>query len=164
VRSGEDLTKATRRRDLFLSFDERDTAPLAARLASDLGAAAFAVRFESPRIAAASKDQIQASDAMLALMSPHSVGAGEDEPGHEQSICLEEIAFARFGNPRRPIIPVMAITTRLPLMMYRLHYVDMRRWEEGETVYAEAFDRLVRAIEDALAKANPVSTAGEPDG
>ena len=132
------------RRRLFLSFYPRDTARLATRLSAELEHRAFQVWCEPTRTAERSRELIRASDVVVALLSPGSTSSQTASNG--AVLCLEEIAFARRSDPPRPIVPVMAIACRMPVMLLRSHYIDMLGWDGSDTVYADGVDRLVSAI------------------
>ena len=48
--------------------------------------------------------------------------------GDTDSVCLDEIAFARHKNPPTPIVPVQGDGSEPPLSVFRLDYVDMIGW------------------------------------
>jgi hypothetical protein len=123
---------------IFLSYGRLDTLDLAERLHRDLTARGFRIWQDLQRIRNGWNwdDEIQtglqASRVLLALMSPHSVpstGSIGNADGQD-SVCLDEIAFAR-GACRIPIVPVRAAPCQTPLLIYRLQAVDMTRWRES---------------------------------
>lgn len=120
---------------LYLGFERRETGTLADRLVVDLTASGFAVSgpADSSGVAAA----LAASDVVLTILSPAATSS---------EARLNEIAVARFGDARRPIVPVLAMACELPLMIVRLHYVDLRGWEESGERYAAGLEQIVSAV------------------
>ncbi len=113
-----------------------DGAELALRVRSDLEAVGF-------EIGTSPAD----SDALVAILSPGAVGS---------DVFLAELADARFGAPPRPIVPVMAMGCDVPLIVFRLQYIDMRAWDAPG--YAEAVGKLavgLRRVLDGAAGAEP---------
>jgi hypothetical protein len=97
-------------------------------------------------------DGLRSTQLLVALLSPHAVRRS-GEPGNPDdldSICLDEISFARFARPPRPIVPVMAVACEPPLCIFRLDYVDLCAWRDSEEVYRTGFERLLEAIDAAL--------------
>ena len=129
---------------LFLSFDARDSASLASRLHETLTQRGYAVTGEPVRAPEQTEREIAASDAVIALLSPHAAAS------RTGSTCRDELALARFGDPPRPIIPVMAADCEPPLMIFRLQYVDMREWEQSDPRYEEGVAALLDAISATL--------------
>jgi WD40 repeat protein len=148
------------KRRVFLSYGRRDAKPLADRLALDLARHGFEVWQDVHQIRSGSDwqerivDALRQSDAVVALLSPHAVrlSVGPGNPDNTDSVCLDELSYARFGQPPKPIIPVMAITCEPPFCIFRLDYVDLRTWatEEGETQYQAGLRRLLDSIHAAL--------------
>jgi hypothetical protein len=98
---------------VFLSYGRRDTQPLAERLRADLVERGYDVWQDTERIRSGwDWDEeievgLRRSRALLALLSPHAVrrAGGPGNPDNKDSVCLDEIAYAR-GVCRIPIIPV----------------------------------------------------------
>jgi hypothetical protein len=142
---------------LFLSYGQRDAAELANRLRTDLEALGYEVWQDTRRLYTGTrweneiKNGLRTAQAVIALLSPHSVRVAHDptNPKSDESVCLDEISFARF-ELGRPIIPVMAVPCEPPLSLYRLQYVDMCSWRDSESHYAVSFKHLVDAIDAAL--------------
>ncbi|RPI45219.1 MAG: TIR domain-containing protein [Betaproteobacteria bacterium] len=141
---------------LFLSYGRADASALADRLAHDLAHhqiagqprytpwkdrfALVAGRSWADQIADALRD----TAAMVALMSPHSVRSRADGRSTDDSVCLDEISFARFGA-RKPIVPVLVAPCTPPFEIFRLDYVDFTQWKTPAE-YEAAFARLLDAI------------------
>ena len=144
---------------LFLSYGRRDAEELANRLGTDLNARGYDIWRDTHRICAGADWQIEIEDGLrstalvVALMSPHSVRrrhAKTNDPAELDSVCLDEISYARFATPPKPIVPVMAKQCDPPLCIYRLDYVDLRAWQTSEKQYQRGLVRLLQAIEAAL--------------
>jgi len=151
-------------RRVFLSYGRADAADLADRLAVDLahhgeaGHDQYTVWKDRSRIRAGGAwldtiaGGIRDAEATIAVLSPHAVRtrSGPAAAGDgEDSVCLDEIAYARFGA-RIPVVPVMAVPCEPPLSIFRLDYVDFTRWREPGR-YEVAFRRLLDGIAAALA-------------
>jgi TIR domain/AAA ATPase domain len=143
---------------IFESYGRRDASELAARLRRDLEAREFEVWQDIERLEGGAlwdqqiREALNNSECVVALLSPHATRTGLTAEDELDSVCLDEIAFARFNDPPRPIVPVMALACDPPFVIYRLHCIDMQGWEESEERYQAAFEELVQAIE--LARAN----------
>ena len=115
---------------VFLSYARRDASPLAKSVADFLQDKGYEVWRDRPEIrpGQAFMSEIEAaiakSNVVVALLSPNSVRR-QGEIDHLDSVCLDELAFARFSKPPVPIVPVMAVECRPPLEIYRLDYVDL---------------------------------------
>lgn len=146
--------------NLFLSYGRADASELAERLALDLaqhvvaGQPRYNVWKDRVEILSGASwaDQIAVAlrrvEAVVALMSPHSVRSRGDGRGTDDSVCLDEISFARFGV-QKPIVPVMAIPCTPPFEIFRLDYVDFTQWKTPGA-YESAFARLLEGIAAAL--------------
>ncbi|HEV2369683.1 MAG TPA: toll/interleukin-1 receptor domain-containing protein, partial [Acidimicrobiales bacterium] len=143
---------------LFESYGRRDASDLAERLRADLEARGYEV-WQDLQVNMTGSDWaeviekgIRGSDTVIAILSPHATrrGSDADNPDDADSTCLDEIAFARFGQPPRPIIPVMGIPCQPPLPIYRLDYVDLTGWKDSDDVYRRGLDRLCAGITGAL--------------
>lgn len=138
---------------VFESYGRADAAKLAAQLRRDLEEHSYQVWQDVAELHGGAlwdekiREAMHNSDLVVAILSPHStrtgVGAGDDH----DSVCLDEIALARFGDPPRPIVPVMAIDCEPPLTIYRLHCIDMREWERSDAHYRQALEELLKAID-----------------
>ena len=150
-------TAPTRPR-LFLSYGRSDAAPLANRLRDDLEARGFEVWQDTHQIRtgkeweAEIKDGLRSTQVVVALLSPHAVRRSLDpnSPDNIDSVCLDEISFARFAQPPKPILPVMAVSCVPPFCIFRLDYTDMTQWSQSEDQYRVGFERLLRGLEAAL--------------
>ena len=144
-------------RKVFLSYGRADAAEVADRLEADLARANFKTWRDTHEIRAGRaweekiKEGLVSSDAMVAVLSPHSVRTvGAPGPKVDSdSVCLDEIAFARYSVPRIPIVPAMAKDCEPPLSVFRLHFVDLRRWQEDDA-YAKALAELLEGLEAAI--------------
>ena len=142
---------------IFLSYGRLDTLDLAERLHRDFTARGFRIWQDLQRIRTGWNwdDEIQAglqaSRVLLALMSPHSVRrtGSMGNADRQDSVCLDEIAFAR-GACRIPIVPVRAAPCQTPLLIYRLQAVDMTRWRESAAQYESGLNALCDALATAL--------------
>lgn len=160
---------------LFLSYGRKDADTLAARLLRDLPAHGYRPWRDTRELrpGPAWEEQIeraiQGSRVFLALLSPHSVRHQFAAPTQQQqgsapasvaiveiddSVCLDEIAYARFFE-RVPIVPAMVAPCRPPLSLSRLEYVDFSGWQDEEA-YRKAFDRLLQGLELAIEGRPPV--------
>jgi WD40 repeat protein len=143
---------------LFLSYGRRDAGELAARLKADLEARGYEVWQDTSEIRGGSdwartiEDGLRSTQIVLALLSPHAVRKSRQANSSDDldSVCLDEISFARFTQPSKPIVPVMAVPCEPPFVVYRLDYVDLCQWQESGDQYHAGVQRLVEAVEDAL--------------
>lgn len=153
--SGSERLLAAR---LFLSYGRRDAKDLADRLVTDLGRHGYEVWLDTRQIRAGSqweqeiKDGLRSTQILVALLSPYSVRVASNacDPDDSDSVCLDEISFARFARPPKPIVPIMAAPCEPPLCIFRLDYVDMCAWSASPAHYESGFSRLLTAIEAAL--------------
>ncbi|MDE6617841.1 MAG: toll/interleukin-1 receptor domain-containing protein, partial [Clostridiales bacterium] len=87
------------------------------------------------------QEMITAADVVVLFMTPHSVRKNE-------SVCLDEIAFAR-GN-KTPIIPVMLVDCTPPLLVSRIQWLDFRgSFLDGDIIdenFKKSFCELVEVI------------------
>ena len=140
---------------ILLSYGRRDASDLAVRLKIGLEKLGYAVWQDVEAIKAGTDflDKIAAaikeSDVVVAVLSPHSVRRVGDprNPDNLDSVCIDELSYARFGHPPKPIVPVMAVNCEPPLVIYRLDYIDMTT----EATFAAGMKRLKEALEEALA-------------
>ncbi len=138
---------------IFESYGRSDASELAARLRRDLEAHDFEVWQDIDRLHGGAlwdekiREALSNSEAVVAILSPHATRTGAGSSDRLDSVCLDEIAFARFSDPPRPIVPVMALACEPPLTIYRLHCIDMQGWEADEPRYLAAFDELLRSID-----------------
>jgi len=141
-------------RKLFLSYGRADAAGAAERLEQDLAQANFRCWRDTREIRGGAeweesiKRGLRSSDAMIALLSPHSVRSVAGN-GDSDSVCLDEIAFARYSVPRIPVVPAMIEDCEPPLSIFRLHFVDMRGWQD-DAAYHAALDELRAGLEAAI--------------
>jgi WD40 repeat protein len=141
---------------LFMSYGRRDAGDLAERLKKDLETRyGFEVWMDTRRVRSGRdwqrqiEDGLRSTQVVLALLSPHAVrrrGIGDAE---DDSVCLDELSFARFAKPPTPIVPVMGNPCEPPFCIFRLDYVDLCDWRESEKVYEAGLERIVEAVEEA---------------
>jgi TIR domain len=142
---------------LFLSYGRRDAAELANRLRADLEKLGYEVWQDTRQIRAGKEwedqivDGLRSTQVVIALLSPHAVRRSTDaeSPDNVDSVCLDELTFARYANPPTPIVPVMAVPCEPPFQVFRLDYVTMTKWRDSEDEYRLGFQRLVAGIEAA---------------
>lgn len=136
---------------VFLSYARRDASPLAESVAAFLQDEGYEVWRDRPEIrpGQAFMSEIEAaiakSHVVVALLSPNSVRR-QGEIDHLDSVCLDELAFARFSEPAVPIVPVMAIECRPPLEIYRLDYVDLTRESDRPAGLRRLCDGIAAAL------------------
>ena len=148
---------------LFLSYGRRDAVALANRLRADLEDRGFEVWQDTRQIRTGKeweeeiKDGLRSTQVVVALLSPHAVRRSLDpnSPDSIDSVCLDEISFARFAHPPKPILPVMAVSCEPPFCIFRLDYTDMTQWSQSEDQYRIGFERLVSGLEAALRGESP---------
>lgn len=144
----------------FLSYGRADATLLADKLAQDLSGHGLAghQRYETWKDRVEIKaghswaEQLAAAldsvDAVVAVMTPHSVRSRADGTASSDSVCLDEIFFARF-HAGKPIVPVMGVQCTPPFEIFRLDYVDFTGWQQP-AVYQSALDKLLASITAAL--------------
>jgi hypothetical protein len=117
---------------IFLSYGRADARSIADQLETDLSKQGFQVwrDVNSLRTAAGWDSQIEAaireSNVLLALLSPHATRRQGDPGGAvNDSICLDEIAYARFGPSPVPVVPIMVKETNPPLILIRQQWLDL---------------------------------------
>ena len=114
---------------LFLSYGRADAEELAVRLEADLSLLGFEVWRDRRQIRSGREwdDQIEAglrsSQLVVAVLTPHAV--------REESVCRDELAFARFAC-KLPIVPVLAQQPcEPPFVIFRLDYIDLTAWRDS---------------------------------
>jgi hypothetical protein len=134
---------------VFLSYGRRDASAFADRLEADLAAAGYRVwRDRSDLQAARAWDnQLQAaikrSNLVVAVLTPHAVRANTEE----ESVCLDELAVARFQAPSTPVVPLMLIACEPPFVIYRLQWINFVGTDTDEARYKSALRQLLKTIE-----------------
>jgi WD40 repeat protein len=149
--------KTGERAKLFLSYGRKDAEELAERIDSDLSLLGFEVwRDRRKTRSGFGWDReievgLRSAQLVVALLSPHAVRTAGDmnSPDNTDSVCLDEIAFARFAC-KLPIVPVLAQACEPPLVIFRLDYIDLCAWRDSNHQYERGFRRLVDAIGSAL--------------
>jgi len=150
---------------LFLSYGRRDAAELANRLRGDLEKLGYEIWQDRREIRAGKEweeqiaDGLRSTQVVIALLSPHAVRRATDPNSSDNvdSVCLDELTFARFAAPPTPIVPVMAIPCEPPFAVFRLDYVSMTQWMLSDDEYRRGLERLVAGIE-AAATGKPLPT------
>jgi hypothetical protein len=143
---------------LFLSYVRRDAADLANLLRADLEKLGYEVWQDTRQIRAGREwedqivDGLRSTQVVIALLSPHAVRRSTDPNSSDNvdSVCLDELTFARFTTPPTPIVPVMAIPCEPPFQLFRLDYVTMTKWMQSEAEYRLGFERLVGGNDAAV--------------
>ena len=129
---------------LFLSYGRADAEELAERLEADLLVLGFGVWRDRRKIRSGKEwdDQIEAglrtSQLVVAVLTPHAV--------REESVCQDELAFARFAC-KLPIVPALAEPCEPPFVIFRLDYIDLTAWRDSLDRYKLGFKRLLDAIQ-----------------
>jgi hypothetical protein len=144
------------RNNVFLSYGRMDASELAEKLKADLEVRGFRIWRDVSSLGGATswdgqiERAISGSDLLLALMSPHATRRiGDAASSANDSVCLDEIAYARFGPAPIPVVPVMAVPTQPPLLLIRQQYLDFVG-ALGTPKYTEALDLLVDWIKTAI--------------
>jgi hypothetical protein len=145
---------------VFLSYGRADASELADKLAHDLRHHALGQHehYEVWKDRAEIKsglpwthqivEGLRDAAAMVALLSPHAVRTQGSDPATTDSVCLDEIAYARFGA-KKPIVPAMAVPCEPPFEIFRLDHVDFTGWTEPAK-YPAALERLLDGLRAAL--------------
>ncbi len=146
---------------VFISYGRRDASQLVDRLCIDLTAAGFQVWRDTREIHAGVDwqgeivDGLRSAQVVIAVMTPHSVRTSKTAPDQIDSICLSEIAYARFNPPPQPVVPVLAATCEPPLTLFHLDYVDLCAWSDSESQYQTGLARLINGVRAALRGESP---------
>lgn len=116
---------------IFISYAKKETYELAIRLRNRLSDIdGLTVWIDESLTPAASwaeqiQNEIKRCQLMIVLLSPDvNRPQTEDQP---RSFVLNEIDYAQMLRPRKPIIPVMAQKTELPLQIAGTQYIDLTR-------------------------------------
>ena len=137
-------TPSTEKVSLFLSYGRADAEELAERLEADLSLLGFEVWRDRRKIRSGKEwdDQIEAglrtSQLVVAVLTPHAV--------REESVCRDELAFARFAC-KLPIVPALAEPCEPPFVIFRLDYIDLTAWRDSPDRYKLGFKRLIDVIQ-----------------
>ncbi len=128
---------------LFLSYGRGDAGELAERLEQDLALLGYEVWRDTRKIRSGTEwdDAIEVglrtSQLVVAVLTPHAV--------REESVCRDELAFARFAC-KLPIVPALAAHCEPPFVIFRLDYIDLTAWRDSVEQYKLGFKRLIDAI------------------
>ena len=141
---------------VFISYGRKDASSLAHKLSDELTRRQFDVWLDQSSLRAGRGweqqivDGLSTTQAVVALLSPHSTRQDDRQSG--DSVCLDEIAFARYGPAPVPIVPVLAVRgASIPLTIFRLHYIDFVDALDSEPVFQAQLGQLLSALSDALA-------------
>ena len=156
---------------MFVSYGRKDASEFVDRLVEDLTHAGFHVWHDTAQLRSPRpwdeqiQEALKRADAVIAVLTPHAVRVGR-EAGSDgaESVCLDELAFARFSPPPTPIVPILLIQCEPPFVVYRLQYLDFLGASADETRYQRAFNQLVGTLKAINAGASPThrATAFEP--
>jgi WD40 repeat protein len=151
----QDSQESINRPKVFLSYGRKDSLEVAKRLEQDLEAAGFEVWMDIKKIGSGSlwqqeiENGLREAQVVVSLLSPHAVRrAGDSDP--MDSVCLDEITFARTSSPPTPVVPAMVAPCEPPFIIYRLDYVHLMGWQDSEEAYRKGFERLVSGIHEAV--------------
>lgn len=131
---------------IFISYGTADAMHVAQWLVGRLGERGYDVWWDRHRLPdrvglawdAEIEEAIRSSDAVIALMSPHSV--------RERGECRNEINFA--CDRGRRVVPVLARRCDRPLRINSLQYVDLDNFESlGHDIREAQLSRIIDAIE-----------------
>ena len=115
---------------VFISYGRADASVFVDRLAADLDRAGLKIWRDVAQLRSPHPwdDQIQAalkqSDVVVAVLTPHAVRAVRQPGKADESVCLDELAFARFSPPATPIVPILLRPCEPPFVIYRTQYLD----------------------------------------
>ncbi len=127
---------------IFISYAKIDSRDLALQLRTNIAALPGVTAWMDESLEPASswaaqiQREIDRCDAMLVLVSPDV--NREETDVISASFVLREIDYAQ--QLRKPIIPVMALTTRMPVQIAGIQYIDLTRNREA------GVERLMRTI------------------
>ncbi|HEY3499852.1 MAG TPA: TIR domain-containing protein, partial [Polyangiaceae bacterium] len=138
---------------IFLSYARGDGKDTAKRLRDALGKGAKVwqdiERIEGGDWAREIQLALGEAQTMVALLTPCAVGrGGPDCRRDNDSVCLDEIYYARFAPRPVPIVPVMVRNCEPPFVIYRLHYHDFTQVETEQD-----FESALEALKKDLARA-----------
>jgi len=141
---------------IFLSYGRKDSLEVAERLERDLEAAGYEVWMDVKKIGSGSmwqqaiEDGLREAQVVVSLLSPHAVRRVGDSDAMD-SVCLDELTFARTSSPPTPVVPAMVVPCEPPFIIYRLDYVHLTGWQQSEQSYQAGLTRLIEGIREALA-------------
>ena len=155
-------------RRLFVSYSHHDGADLATRLADDLARAGHDVFIDRDRMRVGQNwddrlaTAIENADVLLAVLSPMALRREGDPGADRDSICLDEIEYAR--KEGKPVIPVMALPCRLPLTLTRASHIDFTGWALSDPLYrARIGELLLELAHNADLSPTPLAEEWDPD-
>jgi hypothetical protein len=138
--------------NVFISYGRKDASTFVDKLAADLVARGFQVWRDTANLTSPHPwdDQIVAalerSDVVVAVLTPHAVRAAKNVPLTDESVCLDELAYARFSQPPTSIVPILLKRCDPPFVIYRLNYLDFLDSEADEARYTANLDRLIATL------------------
>jgi formylglycine-generating enzyme required for sulfatase activity len=118
---------------IFISYAKKDTRPLADKLFDMInGMESFSAWMDKSLEAGnfwaqEIQDEIDKADLMIVLLSPDV--NRRPTPTQDRSFVLNEIDFAK--QESKPIVPIMAQQTRMPVQIAGLEYIDFMRDEKA---------------------------------
>ena len=77
------------------------------------------------------EDGLRQAQVVVSLLSPHAVRRVGDSDAMD-SVCLDELTFARTSSPPTPVVPAMVVPCEPPFIIYRLDYVHLHGWKDSE--------------------------------
>jgi hypothetical protein len=144
---------------IFISYGRADASALATQLEVELRREGFDVWLDTSQLRggrsweAQIEQALHATDVVVALLSPHSTRRNSESG---DSVCLDELALARYSQPPTPIVPVLAVAdASIPFTVFRLHHLDFVGALFSASVFAQKVQELVVALD--AAKAGKVS-------
>ena len=139
---------------VFLSYSPGDCAKEARALHEALENRGFdlwqdVTNLDAPRLWDRQiQDAIDTSDAVLFLMSPKSVRTVADGSPVD-SLCLDEIAWARCYSPtKKQIVPLLVKSCSPAFLVARQQYIDVRA--DAKSLPADKLDIIDQAISNAI--------------
>jgi len=141
---------------IFISYGHKDSTELAMLLKKELVSRGFDVWLDSSKIRAGKEweqqiiEGIKESQVMIALLSPHSTRSS-NQNNKDDSVCLDELSWARYEPPPTTIIPILAVKgAAIPLTIHRLHYLDFIDSLSNTLTFQQKFDELLTSLDSAL--------------
>ncbi len=148
--------------NVFVSYGRKDAATFVDKLVQNLNLGGITVwrdkaDLQSPRPWDGQlKDALKHADVVIAVLTPHAVRTGGDaSDDRSESVCLDELAFARFSPPPTPIVPILLMECEPPFVIYRLEYLDFLGAADNEAQYKRTVEELIRTIKAVKAGGVP---------
>jgi hypothetical protein len=146
---------------IFVSYGRRDAREFVDKLVADLARVGFEVWRDTDALQAPHPWDVQIqnalkdADVVISVLTPHAVRTGGSSADGSESVCLDELAFARFRQPPTPIVPILVLQCDPPFVIYRLQYIDFLGTLADAACYSHAFDELVRTVKAVAGGALP---------